>query len=145
MSMSNKEVTLCVLLDLSAGFDTTEHSIRLNMLQPDSGVVGTILNWFDSFLSGRKQLILVGDKTFEDFNQNCGAPHGSCMGPILFTVFVFHLFKIIPQTSIPSMFMMMTLRCTFLSDFALSIRILTMSLWLRSALLMFASGSLRIV
>ena len=63
MGMDNKQVTLRVLLDLSATFDTIEHSIFLNILQQDFGVVGTALNWFDSFLSGRKQLILVGDKT----------------------------------------------------------------------------------
>ncbi len=70
MSMDNKEVTLLVLLDLSAAFDTTEHSILLNILQLDFGVAGTALNWFDSFLSGRKQRILVGDKTliFNFFN-----------------------------------------------------------------------------
>ena len=97
MSMDNKEVTLLVLLDLSAAFDTIEHSILLNILQQDFGVVGTALNWFDSFLSGRKQRILVGDKTSDDFNLNCGVPQGSCMGPILFTLYVSRLFNIISQ------------------------------------------------
>ena len=70
MSMDNKEVTLLVLLELSAAFDTIEHSILLNILQQDLGVVGTALNWFDSFLSGRKQRIIVGDKTSDDFSLN---------------------------------------------------------------------------
>ena len=74
MRMDNKEVTLLVPLDPSAAFDTTEYSILLNILQQDFGAVGTALNWFDSFLSGRKQGILVGDKTFDDFNLNCGVP-----------------------------------------------------------------------
>ena len=88
---------LLVLLALSAAFDTIEHSILLNVLQQDFGVVGTALNWFDSFLSGRKQRILVGDKTSDDFNLNCGVPQGSCMGPILFTLYVSRLFNIISQ------------------------------------------------
>ena len=54
------------------------HSILLNILQQDFGVVGTALNWFDSFLSGRKQRILVGDKTSDDFNLNC--PPGQLYG-----------------------------------------------------------------
>ena len=70
--MDNKEVILLVLLDLSAACDTIERSILLNILQQDFGVVGTSLNWFDSFLSGRKQRILVGDKTSDDF-MNCGS------------------------------------------------------------------------
>ena len=97
MSMDNKEVTLLVLLDLSAAFDTIEHSILLNILQQDFGVAGTALNWFDSFLSGRKQRILVGDMTSDDFSLNCGVPQGSCMGPVLFTLYVSRHFNFISQ------------------------------------------------
>jgi len=97
MSMDDKEVTILVLLDLSAAFDTIKHSILLNILQHDCGVSGTALNWFDSFLSGRKQRILVGDKTSDYFNLNCGVPQGSCMGPALFTLYVSRLFNIISQ------------------------------------------------
>ena len=97
MSMDNKAVTLLVLLDLSAALDTIEQFILLNILQRDFGVVGTALNWFSSFLSGRKQRILVDEKTSDDFNLNCGVPQGSCMGPILFTLYVSRLFNIISQ------------------------------------------------
>ena len=95
MRMDNKEVTLLVLLDPSAAFDTIEHSILLNILQQDFGVVGTAFSWFDSFLSARKQRILVGDKTSDDFNLNCGVPQVSFMGPILFNLYFSCLFNII--------------------------------------------------
>ena len=52
--MGNKEVTLLVLLDLSVAFDTMKHSIFLNILQQDFGVVGTALNWIASFLSAKE-------------------------------------------------------------------------------------------
>ena len=55
MSIDYKEVTFLVLLDLGTAFDTTEHSILLKTLQQDFGVVGSALNWIDSFLSGCKQ------------------------------------------------------------------------------------------
>ena len=79
------------------------HSILLNILQQDYGVAGTALNWFDSFLSGRKQRILVGDKTSDEFNLNCGVPQGCCMGPILFTPYVSRLFTVKPGQAFPSL------------------------------------------
>ena len=128
MSMDNKEVTLLVLLDLSAAFDTIEHSI-LNILQQDFGVVGTALNWFDSFLSGRKQRILASDKTSDDFNLNCGVPQGSSMGPFLFTLYVSRLLTLFLSTSLLSMVMLTTPRFTSSpSDLVLSIRKSTLSL-----------------
>ena len=42
-------------------------------------------------------LSLVGDKTSDDFNLNCGVPQGSCMGPVFFTLYVSRLFNIIYQ------------------------------------------------
>ena len=43
-------------------------------------------------ISGRSQR-----KTSDDFNLNCGVPHGRYMGPILFTLYVSRLFNIISQ------------------------------------------------
>ena len=100
-SMDNTEVTPLVLLNLSAVFDATEHSILLNILQQDFGVAGTALNRFDSFLSGCKKCILVGDKTSDDFNLNCGVPQGSCKGPVLFSLYISRLLDII-SLNLPS-------------------------------------------
>ena len=76
-----------MLLDLSAAFDTIEHSILLNVLERDF----VALKWFDSFLSDRKQRVLISGKASDDFILNSGVPQGSCMGPVLFTLYVSHL------------------------------------------------------
>ena len=66
----------------------------LNVLERDFGVSGTALKWFDSFLSDRKQRVLISGKASDDFNLNCGVPQGSCLGPVLFTLYVSRLFYI---------------------------------------------------
>ena len=48
MAMNHREVVLFVLLDLSAGFDTVEHSVLLSRLSTSFGIVGTALEWFVS-------------------------------------------------------------------------------------------------
>ena len=89
MSMDRQEITLLVLLDLSAAFDTIDHQILLNALGNDFGIIGSAHKWFSSYLTGRKQRVLINDRTPDDFHLNCGVPQGSCMGLILFILLVF--------------------------------------------------------
>ena len=48
-----------VLLDLSAAFDGIYHSILLTILKDILYIQGLVLNWFQSFLTGRSQQVLV--------------------------------------------------------------------------------------
>ena len=57
MSMDHQEVTLLVLLDLSAAFDTIEHKILLDVLGNNFGIIDSAHEWFASCLSGRKQRV----------------------------------------------------------------------------------------
>src|SRR5688572_23887725 len=49
-SMDGGKVTALVLLDLSAAFDTVDHSILLHRLENWFGISGPALNWFSRLL-----------------------------------------------------------------------------------------------
>jgi len=94
-AMDNQRVTLLVLLDLSAAFDTIDHQVLLNRLCVTYGITGTALKWFHSYLSNRKQRILINGSYSSDFDLPQGVPQGSCLGPLLFTLYASKLFDVV--------------------------------------------------
>ena len=95
LNMNQQRVTLLVLLDLSAPFDTVDHTILLDRLSSDFGISGQAYSWFDSYLCNRFQSISINGKTSTKFHTKYGVPQGSCLGPLLFVLYTSRLFKII--------------------------------------------------
>ena len=96
-NLENKRSNVCVLLDLSKAIDTKEHSIMLKKLEL-YGIHGPALSWFQSYLSNRHMRVKC--KTIssgcEEYTVEYGTLQGSCLGPLIFLIFVndlhLHLF-----------------------------------------------------
>ena len=101
LNMNLQRVTLLVLLDLSAAFDTVDHAILLKRLTTDFGTGGKALAWLSSYLSGRSQRVLFEGATSDSFDLRFGVPQGSCLGPLLFVVYASKLFDIV-QDHLPN-------------------------------------------
>jgi hypothetical protein len=52
------------------------------------GVEGKLLKWFESYISSRKQCVLISNSKSPLVNTNAGVPHGSVLGPLLFLLYV---------------------------------------------------------
>ena len=86
-----------VLLDLSAAFDTLDHTILLARLQYVWGIQDTALRWFKSYLSGRCQSVQINRSVSKSQPLSYGVPQGSCFGPKLFLAYIQPLSAIIQQ------------------------------------------------
>jgi len=78
---------LVVLLDLSAEFDTVEHTTLLDILRTRFGITGSALNWHKSYLSDRSYRVVTGGVESNVTDLDCGLPQGSSLGPLKFIAY----------------------------------------------------------
>ena len=94
-ALDSGKAMLLVMLDLSAAFDTIDHAILLDRLCRFVGVKGSVLQWFESYLTGRSQQVLINNCTSKQVPLDVGVPQGSVLGPLLFLAYIVPLQHII--------------------------------------------------
>ena len=74
-------------LDISAAFDTLDHRRLLAQAKDLFGFDCVVLRWLASYLAGREQFLVVGGCRSRTVKLSSGVPHGSGLGPLLFSIF----------------------------------------------------------
>ena len=86
-SIDSSNFSCGIFLDLSKAFDTVNHKILLDKLS-FYGIRGIALEWFESYLSNRKQFASIGNINSDTKSIPMGVPQGSVMGPLLFLLYL---------------------------------------------------------
>ena len=74
-----------VAFGLSKAFDSPAHQTILSNLSR-VGICGSLLNWFDNYLSNREQKVVLYEHESFTAQVISGVPQGSILGPLLFTI-----------------------------------------------------------
>ena len=91
LNMNSQHVTLQIVLDLSTAFDTINHDILIDCLKNDLRIESNALAWLKSNLIVHSEFMVP----HLQYQLLSAVPQGSCLGPLLFTIYTRMLFKIL--------------------------------------------------
>lgn len=86
-SMDNNYQVDCIYTDLAKAFDVVDHNILMNKLQ-GYGFNENLLKLLHNYLQQREMNVVMGGYESCTFSATSGVPQGSCLGPILFGIFI---------------------------------------------------------
>lgn len=96
-SMANGGQVDVLYTDFSKAFDRIIHHRLLKKLVP-FGFGKSLIQWFDSYLVNRSQVVVIGGGRSRPIMPMSGVPQGSILGPFLFILYVNDLLSVLSNT-----------------------------------------------
>ena len=93
---------MAIFIDFSKCFDSLSHRILLTKLKY-LGFNHLAMNWFTSYLRGRKQFVDFNGSKSKFQKINWGIPQGTVMGPLLFLIYTSEIVNIVKHCT-PAIF-----------------------------------------
>ena len=98
-AINDKKNVGVVFFDFRRAFEIIDRDVLLKKLEK-IGLRGTVLQWFRSYLSNRKQAVKFGNNISSSQEVQYGVPQGSVLGPILFLLYINDIAKVVQDCQI---------------------------------------------
>lgn len=86
-----------IYFDFQKAFDSLDHRFLIHKLKT-FGIQNPVLRWLENFLSDRKQSVVIDESFSALVPITSGVPQGSCLGPILFILYINDIGSRLPKT-----------------------------------------------
>ena len=96
--MEQQQITIVLIMDLSAAFDKVDHDLLLDVLQGKFGITNTALKWYKNYLKPRKFQVCINGSYSSEQIMEFSIPLGSTQGAYLFICYTSTLSGIVAES-----------------------------------------------
>ena len=93
--MQQNNISIVLMLDQSAAFDTVDIPTLIIKLKQDYKIYDEALKWLSSYLEGRTFSVVVNGEESESVSMDYGVPQGTILAPLLYTLYTGDLNQIV--------------------------------------------------